>query len=308
VLHHRRHASTACRLQRPDGITRHVRVIAEPVLDSDNRLLHVRGAYQDISAQHWTEVALSATRDQLAQTEQHAAERDRLALQLQRAIMPSRPDPIDTFGLSIAVRYLPAESGELIGGDWYDAVVLPSNKILLSVGDIAGHGIDAATGMVVLRNALRGLATTGAGPAQLLAWLNLVAHHLTTKVMATAICGLYDPVHRTLRWARAGHLPPVLVRDGTASLLPLPGGAMLGVLTEAEYQENELELAPGDMLVLYTDGLIERRDLDLKDALDGLLTLTEAATGPLEQRLDHLVTYSNADTDHDTCIVAVQVH
>ncbi|RSM88591.1 ANTAR domain-containing protein [Kibdelosporangium aridum] len=307
VLHHRRSASTAFRLQRPDGIARHVRVIAEPVLDADNNLLHVRGAYQDISAQHWTEVALAVTRDQLAQTEQHAAERDRLALQLQRAIMPSRPDPIDTFGLDIAVRYLPAESGALVGGDWYDAVVLPSKKILLSVGDIAGHGIEAATGMVVLRNALRGLATTGAGPAKLLGWLNLVAHHLTDSVMATAICGLYDPETRTLRWARAGHLPPLLVRDGKARLLPLARGSMLGVVAEAEYEELQFDLAPADMLMLYTDGLIERRDRNVDEALEELRALAETTQGPLEQRLDLLVRFSNADTDDDTCIVAVQL-
>nr|WP_083472071.1 SpoIIE family protein phosphatase [Kibdelosporangium phytohabitans] len=307
VLRHHRSASTAFRLQRPDGVARHVRVIAEPVLDGDNQLLQVRGAYQDISAQHWTEVALAVTRDQLAQTEQHAAERDRLALQLQRAIMPSRPDPIDTFGLSIAVRYLPAESGALVGGDWYDAIVLPSKKILLSVGDIAGHGIEAATGMVVLRNALRGLATTGAGPAKLLGWLNLVAHHLTDSVMATAICGVYDPETRTLRWARAGHLPPLLVREGSASLLPLPRGTMLGVVAEAQYTEEELELSPSDMLMLYTDGLIERRDRNLDGALEELRELAATTTGALEERLDYLVRYSSADTDDDTCIVAVQV-
>jgi serine phosphatase RsbU (regulator of sigma subunit) len=307
VLHHRRPASAAFRLRRPDGVARHVRVVAEPVLDNDNRLLHVRGAYQDISSQHWTEVALSATRDQLAQTEQHAAESDKLALQLQRAIMPSSPDPIDTFGMSIAVRYLPAESGALVGGDWYDAVVLPSKKILLSVGDIAGHGIEAATGMVVLRNALRGLAATGAGPGQLLTWLNLVAHHLTNNVMATAVCGLYDPETRTLRWARAGHPPPVLVRGGEADLLPMLRGTMLGVMSEAVYQEDQLSLESDDMLVLYTDGLIERRDRSLDDALAQLVALASTTTGSLEQRLEHLLTYSNADTDDDTCIVAVQL-
>jgi serine phosphatase RsbU (regulator of sigma subunit) len=308
VMHHRRPASTAFRLQRGDGVARHVRVIAEPVLDSDNRLLRVRGAYQDISAQHWTEVALAATRDRLAETEQHAAESARLALQLQRAIMPSSPDPIDTFGLTIGVRYLPAESDVLVGGDWYDAVVLPSKKILLSVGDIAGHGIGAATGMVVLRNALRGLATTGAGPGQLLTWLNLVAHHLTNSVMATAICGLYDPETRSLRWARAGHLPPVLVRRGAAELLALPRGGMLGVIAEATFDEERLDLAPDDMLLMYTDGLIERRDRDLDEALEGLLTLTASAPGSMEQRLDYLLTHSNADTDDDTCIVGVQLN
>lgn len=308
VLHHRRPASATFRLRRPDSVVRQVRVVAEPVLDADNRLLHVRGAYQDVSAQHWTEVALAATQDQLAQTEQHAAERDKLALQLQRAIMPSSPDPIDTFGLRIAVRYLPAESGALVGGDWYDAVVLPSKKILLSVGDIAGHGIEAATGMVVLRNALRGLATTGAGPGQLLAWLNLVAHHLTNHLMASAVCGLYDPETRVLRWARAGHPPPILVRGGKAELLPVLRGTMLGVVAEAEYVEDQVTLRSEDMLLLYTDGLVERKDQPIDDSLAELLGLAETATGPLEQQLDYLLRYNNANTDDDTCAVAIRLN
>ncbi len=220
LLHHRRSASAAFRLQRPDGVTRHVRVVAEPVLDTDDRLLVVRGAYQDISAQHWTEVALAATRDQLAHTEQQAIERARLTLQLQHAIMPPAQTPLKVPDLQVAVRYRPAETEQLVGGDWYDAVMLPNGLVLLCVGDVAGHGIEAATSMVVLRNALRGLAVTGAGPGQLLSWLNIVVHHLTGGVTATAVCGLYDPARRTLRWARAGHLPPVLVRDAQAGPLP----------------------------------------------------------------------------------------
>lgn len=143
------------------------------------------------------------------------------------------------------MRYRPAESEALVGGDWYDAVVLPSQHILLCVGDIAGHGIDAATGMVVLRNALRGLAMTGAGPAQLLSWLNNVAHHLTDQVTATAVCALYDLATRTLRWARAGHLHPVLVRTDQVSALPLTGGLLLGPLPEVVYEEDEVQLQPG---------------------------------------------------------------
>lgn len=208
VLRYRRPSSVNLRLRRPDGITRHIRVVAEPVLDADQRLHAVRGAYQDISAQHWTEVALAATRDQLAHTEAESAERNRLALQLQHAIMPPTPPAVEAPGLRVAVRYRPAETESLVGGDWYDTVVLPSGLVLLSVGDVAGHGIEAATGMVVLRNALRGLAVTGAGPAQLLSWLNTVTHHLAKHVTATAVCGIFDPRTRVLRWARAGHLPP----------------------------------------------------------------------------------------------------
>ncbi|MER7110902.1 SpoIIE family protein phosphatase [Streptomyces sp. NPDC000229] len=307
VLHHRRPASAAFRLQRPDGVTRHIRVIAEPVLDADHRMLAVRGAYQDISAQHWTEVALAATRDQLAHTEQQAVERNRMTLQLQHAIMPPTQAPLDSPGLQIAVRYRPAESESMVGGDWYDAVVLPSKKIMLCVGDVAGHGIEAATSMVVLRNAMRGLAVTGAGPGQLLAWLNTVAHYLTEHVTATAVCGLYDPEQHTLRWARAGHLPPVLIRGQKATTLRTVSGVLLGALSETAYEEEELQMEPGDTLLMYTDGLVERRDQSVQDSLAQLLTNARIPTTTLEQRLDGLLTHSKSDTDDDTCLIGIQV-
>ncbi|MEU1075570.1 SpoIIE family protein phosphatase [Streptomyces sp. NPDC005878] len=307
VLFHQRSSTVAFRLQRADGVTRHIRIVAEPVLDSEGHLLRIRGAYQDISAQHWTEVALAATRDQLAQTAQESAERNRLALQLQHAIMPPAHGPLQVSGLQVAVRYRPAESEALVGGDWYDAVVLPSEHILLCVGDVAGHGIDAATGMVVLRNALRGLAMTGASPGQLLSWLNNVAHHLTDQVTATAVCALYDPSTRTLRWARAGHLPPVLVRTDRASALPLTGGLLLGALPEADYEEDEVQLEPGDTLLMYTDGLVERRDTAMQESLTQLLTNAQTPVDGLSQRLDRLLTYSKSDTDDDTCLIGIEV-
>ncbi|NEB04096.1 SpoIIE family protein phosphatase [Streptomyces sp. SID13726] len=307
LLHHRRPAFTAFRLLRPDGITRHIRVVAEPVLDSDGRLYVVRGAYQDISAHHWTEVALAATRDQLAHTEQQASERNRLTLQLQHAIMPPAQAPLAVPGLDVAVRYRPAETQHLVGGDWYDAVVLPSRLVLLCVGDVAGHGIEAATSMVVLRNALRGLAVTGAGPGQLLSWLNMVAHHLTGAVTATAVCGLYDPESNTLRWARAGHLPPVLVRGSEAAPLPLVKGLLLGAVPEAVYEEHEVQLAVDDTLLMYTDGLIERRDRSVEESLAQLLALARAVPPALDQQLDGLLTHSRSDTDDDTCIVGIRV-
>lgn len=307
VLHQRQVGSAAFRMLRRDGVTRHIRVTAEPALGVDGGLEAVRGAYQDISAQHWTEVALTATRDRLVATEEAAEERNRLTLQLQHAIMPPVKPPLDAPDLEVAVRYRPAESESLVGGDWYDAVVLPSKKVLLCVGDVAGHGVEAATGMVVLRNALRGLAVTGAGPGQLLSWLNSVAHHLTAQVTATAVCGIFDPSTRTLRWARAGHLPPVLVRGKEAVDLPLLRGLLLGALAEAEYEEAELRLEPDDIVLMYTDGLVERRDTPVEDSVAQLLTMAQQPSDSLEQRLDQLLARSKSDTDDDTCVVGVQV-
>ncbi|MEV6627585.1 SpoIIE family protein phosphatase, partial [Amycolatopsis sp. NPDC051114] len=308
VLHHKRPSSTAFRLERSDGVARHIRVVAEPVVDGRGELVAVRGAYQDVSAQHWTEVALAATRDRLAETEQEAIERNRLALQLQHAIMPPAKGPIDMPGLRAAVRYRPAEKEHLVGGDWYDAVALPTGEVLLCVGDVAGHGIDAATGMVSLRNALRGLAATGAGPAQLLTWLNLVAYHLTDHVTATAVAAVYDPATRKLRWARAGHLPPIVRhRDGGAKTLPLLRGSLLGAVRDVAYQEEELQLDEGDILLIYTDGLVERRDRPVQETVSRLVSLVKGHDGGLENQLDTLLTYSTADTDDDTCVVGIEV-
>ncbi|MEU8840587.1 SpoIIE family protein phosphatase [Streptomyces roseus] len=307
VLRHRRPASVDLRLRRSDGITRHIRVVAEPVLDADRRLHAVRGAYQDISAQHWTEVALAATRDQLAHTAAESAERNRLALQLQHAIMPPTPPAVEAPGLRVAVRYRPAESESLVGGDWYDTVVLPSGLIMLSVGDVAGHGIEAATGMVVLRNALRGLAVTGAGPAQLLSWLNTVTHHLAKHVTATAVCGLFDPRTRVMRWARAGHLPPVLVRGGEPEAFPLIEGLLLGALPDVTYVEREVRLEPDDTLLMFTDGLVERRDSSVEESLAHLVGAAAAGAGDLDHRLDRLLAGSRSDTDDDTCVIGIQV-
>ncbi|MFD3872879.1 SpoIIE family protein phosphatase [Streptomyces sp. NPDC058623] len=308
LLHRLRESTVDFRLKRADGITRHVRMVAEPVLDSRGQLHSVRGACQDISSQHWTEVALAATRDQLADSEAESADRTRLALQLQRAIMPPAPAAQEVPGIRIAVRYRPAESESLVGGDWYDSVVLPNGKILISVGDVAGHGIQAATGMVILRNALRGLAVTGAGPAQLLSWLNSVACHLTSHLTATAVCGIYDAETRHLRWARAGHLPPVLVRHEQANALPLISGVLLGALPDAEFEEDEVQLESADTLLMYTDGLVERRDVSVTDSLTQLLAVASRPVDSLDKRLDDLLTYSASDTDDDTCLIGVQVH
>ena len=124
-----------------------------------------------------------------------------------------------------------------MAGDWYDALQLPGGDLLFVVGDIAGHGIEAVTGMVAARNALRGLAVTGADPGELIAKLNYAACLFAEGVTGTVICGRYSPRSRVLRWARAGHLPPVLVRGGTAKMQPLPEGMLLGVELDAEYEQ-----------------------------------------------------------------------
>jgi serine phosphatase RsbU (regulator of sigma subunit) len=275
----------------------------------------LRGAFQDISAHYHTQVALAATRDQLADSEQRVAEEHLLALRLQQAIMPPDEHPIETAGIDVAVRYRPVGEGHLVGGDWYDTLVLPGGDVLLVVGDVAGHGIDAVTGMVAARNSLRALAITGVGPAELLRMLNGVMCNLTSGVVGTVVCGLYNPETRVLRWARAGHLPPVLVRGETASELPLPGGVLLGMDPDAEYEEVIQSLRPGDTLLLYTDGLIERRGESIVDVLEEFVAaVTPAAPGEpggaglsAAAQADRILASAVSDTGDDACLVAVRI-
>ncbi len=299
-----------------DRRIRQIRVFAEPVVDAAGTVVGLRGAFQDISAHYHTQVALAATRDQLADSEQRVAEEHLLAMRLQQAIMPPDEQPVEVAGIDVAVRYRPVGEGHLVGGDWYDTLLLPGKDVLLVVGDVAGHGIDAVTGMVAARNSLRGLAITGAGPAELLRMLNGVMCELTSGVIGTVVCGRYNPGTHELRWARAGHLPPVLVRGETACQLPLPGGVLLGMDPDASYEEATQALRPGDTLLLFTDGLIERRTESIVDVL-GEFVATVApiprASAPGEPgttaaaQADRILATAVSDTEDDACLVAVRI-
>lgn len=300
-------AHALVRVVRADGGVRHVRIAAEPVLDA-GALTGLAGVYQDVSAQHRTELALTASFDRLNAAHAEAALRNRVVRQLQEAIVPEVPALEATPGLEIAARYRPAAQEYRVGGDWYDVQPLPSGRVLVTVGDIAGHGIDAATGMVALRNALRGLAFTGSTPGRLMEWLNEVALHTSGQPTATALCGLYDPADRTLCWTAAGHPPPLLLRDGRALFLESPHNVLLGAVPAASYEETVTRLQPGDTLLLYTDGLIERRHSGLDESLTVLRSAVErlAAAGPDEQA-DRLMAEVSGDTDDDTSLVVVRV-
>jgi hypothetical protein len=307
LLRQREPATAVFRMVRPgDGTIRQIKIFAEPVL-AGARVTALRGAFQDVSAHYHTQVALDATRDRLADTEQRAAQEQQLAIRLQRAIMPPDAQPAAAAGVDLAVRYRPVEPGRLVGGDWYDTVLLPTRELLLVVGDITGHGIDAVTGMVAARNALRGLAATGAGPRGLLEHLNNAAYHITEGIAGTVICAVYDPGTRLLRWARAGHLPPVLVRHGSAAALPLPAGVLLGLDPNARYEEATVSLQAGDMLLMFTDGLIERRGQPITDSLAGFVVAAAPAAPDAAAQADRMLASALSDTGDDACLVVVRV-
>jgi GAF domain-containing protein/anti-sigma regulatory factor (Ser/Thr protein kinase) len=209
-------------------------------------------------------VATAAENAEVFAAQQAAAE------MLQHSLLPDRLPLVP--GMDMAARYLPGGAGVEIGGDWYDVMALPDGTVGLAMGDVVGKGIRAASLMGQLRNALRAYARDGRQPASVLEQLNeLLAEVDSPDHMATLVFGILDPGTGELTLANAGHLPPLLCGpDGTADFLECRPGLPLGALPETSYTNTTLTIEPGSTLLLYTDGLVEGRQLPLDDGLERL--------------------------------------
>jgi serine phosphatase RsbU (regulator of sigma subunit) len=234
------------------------------------------------------------------------AEERHVALELQRAILPLHDEAFDLPGLRTMVRYLPASPAGRVGGDWYITAEMPGGHVLIAIGDVAGHGLAAAAGMARLRGALAGLAITGSPPERLVGWLNDLVRHVAPEHTASVIAGYFDPPSRTLTWAQAGHPPPVLVRDSWARPLDPPAGILLGAGNE-EYTATTLALASGDLLLLYSDGLIERRDRSVEVGVATLASAVRGIADPEHAIEAALQAFGATDLEDDTCLVALHV-
>ncbi|MFD4539429.1 PP2C family protein-serine/threonine phosphatase [Streptomyces bauhiniae] len=205
----------------------------------------------------------------------HARERE-IALSLQRAMLPV-PAPVGRH--RVAVRYRPAVGSLNVCGDWYDLVKLADgDRIAVAVGDVVGHGLEAAGVMGQLRSALSATSRVARGPAQALEVLGRYAHSLEGAQSTSAVTVFIDWDHHTLTYSSAGHPPPVLLRDGGgAELLDRATDPPLDAAVEPRPRpEATVGFAEGDTLVLYTDGLIERRHQDIDLGLDRLVESLDA--------------------------------
>jgi serine phosphatase RsbU (regulator of sigma subunit) len=268
------------RIRTAHGV-RHLRAVAEAVTDTHGTPVEAHGFVQDLTAQRSAELALvESERMMLTQHGMLRAERS-LAGRLQQALLPLPHEPVRPGGLRVDVAYLPAQSGIQVGGDWFSAIELPDGDALCVVGDVAGHGIDAVATMAQLRFTAKGMVITGSSLTGALSRLNaLLLHTGEPRATATMVLARYNPGERRLVWAQAGHPPPLLLRDGRARFLRRPTGMLLGAVESPPFQEAEAVLEPGDRILLYTDGLIERPSEGI-DA--GLQRLAAAAVGHDEQ-------------------------
>lgn len=241
----------------------------------------------------------------LGHSRQHNAVRSTV-LNLQRALLaePGRPHP----NLDLATRYLPAGGTTLVGGDWFETVRLHFGRTLLVVGDVMGHGLNAAVDMNAYRSMLRYVASTDLPPHRVLRRLDAAVAEDGNRRPATCLLVQVDPARGTAALASAGHLPPVVFsKDGTGELLQLPVGPPLGTGVGG-YEQATRTLTPDDTLVMYTDGLVERRGEDIDASLARLARLRLPPGAGIDALLDEVLVRLNArQAEDDVAVLASRI-
>lgn len=249
----------------------------------------------DALGKHMTGLLLMRSREQIAMAES-----------LQRSVVLDHPPLVE--GIELAARYQPATTYQL-GGDWWDAFELPDGRIALAVGDVAGHGVSAASAMTQLRTALRAYLFEGHGPAACLDQLDRLMDGLLDQRIATAAVAILDPRTGRLSMASAGHPPPLLLDEDGVTELDVRSRPLLGV-GWGTASTTDVALGASSTLLIYTDGLVEERGFDLDErvvALRELAGRTHRPDGDLDEWLAGLLGVQGAEPDDDTTLLAVRL-
>ncbi|HET7328930.1 MAG TPA: GAF domain-containing SpoIIE family protein phosphatase [Nocardioidaceae bacterium] len=233
------------------------------------------------------------------------SEVDRAAARaLQRGLLPARLPPRS--GVEMSARYIPGEIAG-VGGDWYDVFELPAGGLGVVIGDVAGHGLDAAIVMGRLRSALRAYALEEDDPAVVLEKLSRKVDHFEPNIMATVIYAVFEPSKQRMHVSVAGHFPPVVARPGQpARLLDLPVDPPVGVPIETRRTSHAVDISPQSLLCFYTDGLVERRDDQLERNLERLCDVVTAMDSDLVCTMVMNKLVRDEPTHDDIAVLAIR--
>jgi serine phosphatase RsbU (regulator of sigma subunit) len=237
---------------------------------------------------------------------QYAASQ-RITLELQRALLVEPGPPHSN--LEIAARYLPLGGRNLVGGDWYEIVRLPFGRTLLVMADVMGHGMEAAVDMSNYRSIIRELGSMDIPPHGILAHLDTVIAASESARPATCLLAVADPNRGRWTLASAGHLPPALFVEGRPTeLMHTPIGPPLGTGVGG-YEQVTVDLLPDQIMLLYTDGLVEQRGEDIDVSLARLAAVDFPPTGELDQLLSVVLRATASSTpDDDIAVLAARAH
>ncbi|MFJ8531828.1 PP2C family protein-serine/threonine phosphatase [Streptomyces sp. NPDC093591] len=253
---------------------------------------------------------LALLADRAASHIRHAREHDQvrgIVGKLQRALLaePGRPHP----NIDVAIRYLPVGQSALVGGDWCETVRLHFGRTLLVVGDVMGHGLEAAVDMTAYRSALRYIASADLPPHRVLRQLDDIASAEPERRPATCLIARVDPNRGQVTLAGAGHLPPAVIdAEGRTSLLPVPVGPPLGT-GSGGYEPATCRLDPTQTLLLFTDGLVEHRGEDIDQSLERLAGVGFASAAGVEDVIDTVLDRLDArNAEDDVAVLAARLH
>jgi PAS domain S-box-containing protein len=283
------------RLRRADGSYRWVLEVGVPRHRGGEFLGYV-GTATDIHERRSMEQALRQVYER-----EH-----RIAETLQRSLLPETLPAIE--GVALAARYLPAGADTAVGGDWFDALELEDGRLALVVGDVVGHGLRAAATMGQLRNAFRAYALVEGSPAQTVGRVDRLLAHEAAGAMATVLYLVLDRDTGEVAFTSAGHPPPLLLTPDGPRFLEGGRSVPVGATDSAVFREHTEVIPPGSTLVLYTDGLVERRDAALEHGLAELAASATRSEGDLEHLCDDLLAdaLGGADPADDVALLVVR--
>jgi serine phosphatase RsbU (regulator of sigma subunit)/anti-sigma regulatory factor (Ser/Thr protein kinase) len=231
-----------------------------------------------------------------------------IAETLQRSVLPISLPRVE--GVQLAARYLPGTAELDVGGDWFDAISLSDGRLGLVVGDVVGKGVAAAATMAQLRNAMRAFSLDRMKPSSTIARLNRLAETVVETAFATIVYVVIDPAARVARVTSAGHPPPLVVYpDGTVAFVEGGRGLPLGAGPDTKYRQEVVQLPVGTVLLLYTDGLIERRGRPIDEGLEELERAVRSGPSEPEELVEHVLAQlvGDAERGDDIALLAVRV-
>jgi PAS domain S-box-containing protein len=288
---------------RQDGVSRHIRVIAEPLPAGDGRVIGVLAVAQDLTEARTADERMLRVQAQLAEQRLNLAAQREVTRELRRVLYPGVQIDVRSGGVRVAGRHAAPDDDLHLRGDFCDATLLDDGHILFAIGDSFGSGVRAGEVLARLLYPARALGNAGMAPAAVLRILNADLNRDEVPPLASTVVGRYCPVDRTVIWAQGGHLPPVRLRDRGTAMIERPSGPALGLLPAPAFEQARLAVRDGDMIVWMTDGMVFDRTRPDSDPWPGLRRAL--ATARRGGGLDDVLALCRTDTAGDEACVLV---